>query len=349
MTHRGLSTTKFITVNVTNRLIPQVQLQVIGDRIIAYNTSTGIIQGVSWFLDDVKVSENKEYLLYTANAGEFPKNIRLDITDGQDKQSVTVPVERNPQNKILLRKAGRPLIVLTNENTSITPASDDVSWSDPTKPLFFYLGESEGTIQYYVIDNDIDVDTDLSGGKNDDADNKGTASYKIGRPYQVPLGTKRVTIMKFRILGADGTEIDSRQIRVTRTFMTQVNDADIIGIVPNKDTQVYNLSKEDKARLDRLNGLVKSIPDETSRKKLLLYVDQLGDIWYDRSDRAETLLQFSHTVDGESSLTPDLKTRIFEQINLIYTQGQEDAKEKDLARIMLSDFLAKSPNKKEIF
>jgi len=349
VTHRGLSTTKFITVNVTNRLIPQIQLQVIGDKIIAYNTSTGIIQGVSWFLDEVKVSENKEYLLYTATAGEFPKNIRLDITDGQDKQSVTVPIERNPQNKILIRKAGRPLVVLTNENTSVTPAGDDVTWSDPIKPLFLYLGESEGTIQYYVIDNDIDIDTDLSGGKNDDADNKGTASYKIGRPYQVPLGTKRVTIMKLRILGADGTEIDSRQIRVTRTFMAQVSDADIIGVVPNKDAQIYNLSKEDKTRLDRLSGLVKSIPDETSRKNLLRYVDQLGDIWYDRSDRAETLLQFSHTVDGDSGVTPDLKTRIFEQINLIYTQGQEDAEEKELARIMLSDFLAKSPNKKEIF
>jgi hypothetical protein len=54
----------------------------------------------------------------------------------------------------------------------VTPATDDVIWSDLTKPLFFYLGESEGEIQYYVIDNDIDIDTDLSGGKNDDADNK---------------------------------------------------------------------------------------------------------------------------------------------------------------------------------
>ncbi len=171
-THRGLSTTKTLTVNVTNRLIPLAETQVIGDKIIIYNTSTGIIQNVSWYADDVKVSENKEYLLYTPPTGTFPKNIRLEISEGSDTQSITIPVERNPQNKVLVKKTGRPMVILSNENNSVTPALDDVIWSDPVKPLFFYLGESDGEIQYYVIDNDIDIDTDLSGGKNDDADNK---------------------------------------------------------------------------------------------------------------------------------------------------------------------------------
>ncbi|MEI6711671.1 MAG: hypothetical protein WCK88_05850 [bacterium] len=44
--------------------------------------------------------------------------------------------------------------------------------------MFLYLGESRGDIRYYVIDTDIDIDTDLNGSKDDDADNKGTASYR---------------------------------------------------------------------------------------------------------------------------------------------------------------------------
>ncbi len=80
-THRGLSATKFLTIRVTNRLQPAAQIQVIGDKIIAYNTSTGVVQGVEWFADDVKISENKEYLVYTAASGEFPENIKLEITD----------------------------------------------------------------------------------------------------------------------------------------------------------------------------------------------------------------------------------------------------------------------------
>lgn len=44
-----------------------------------------------------------------------------------------------------------------------------------------------------------------------------------------------------------------------------------------------------------------------------------------------------------------MKARILEQVNLIYTQGQQDAEEKDLARTMLADFLSKNSGKKEIF
>lgn len=155
--------------------------------------------------------------------------------------------------------------------------------------------------------------------------------------------------MRFRLLGSDGKELDSRQIRVTRSFMAQVVDSEITGVTPSKTPQTFNLSKEDKARLDRLSALVKNVSDETVRKDLMRYVDQLGDIWYDRSDRAETLLQFSRAVDDSDAVIPDLKARLLEQVNLIYTQGQQDAEEKDLARTMLNDFLSKNANKKEIF
>lgn len=134
------------------------------------------------------------------------------------------------------------------------------------------------------------------------------------------MGTKRETILRFRLLGTDGKEIDSRQIRVTRTFMAQeIDRGNITGVTPDK-AEPFNLSKEDKDRLDRLSLLIKNIPDEATKKDLSRFTDQLGDIWYDRADRAETLLQLSRSVDSNSKITPELKTRILEQINLIYTQ-----------------------------
>lgn len=135
------------------------------------------------------------------------------------------------------------------------------------------------------------------------------------------MGTKRETILRFRLLGTDGKEIDSRQIRVTRTFMAQeIDRGNITGVTADKTGQPFNLSKEDKDRLDRLSLLIKNIPDEAVKKELSRFTDQLGDIWYDRTDRAETLLQLSRSVDSNSNITPELKTRILEQINLIYTQ-----------------------------
>lgn len=151
--------------------------------------------------------------------------------------------------------------------------------------------------------------------------------------------------MRLRLLGADGQELDSRQIRVTRAFMAQVIDAE------NPVTtgpQTFNLSEEDKNRLDRLTTLIRSISDETTRNEIARYGEQLGDIWYDRTDRAETLLQLSHAVEV-ADIPIDLKARIQDQINLIYTQGQEDTQEKDLARTIIGDFLSKSESKDEIF
>lgn len=348
VTHRGLSATKFITINVVNRLNPQAAIQIIGDKIVAYNMSTGIIQSVAWFADDKKISENKEYLVYAVGDGTFPTSIKIEVSDGKDTQAASFSVARNPKNKTLLKKIEKPLIVLTNDtNGNVEEVPDNVIWKDPLKPLFFYLGESTGDIQFYAIDNDIDIDTDLSGGKDDDADNKGSASYRMGRPYSVPMGNKRTTIMRLRLLKSDGSEIDTRQIRVTREFIAPIIDTENPTVII-KNPQIFNLSAEDKARLDKLQSLVQNVPEE-ERKELTRYLDQLGDIWYDRADRAETLLQFSQAVNISKSMTPELKTRILEQVNLIYTQGQQDAQEKDLAKRMLSDFLAKSSYKKEIF
>lgn len=261
VTHRGLSTTKFITIDVINRLNPQAVIQVIGDKIIAYNTSSGIIQSVVWFADDKKISENKEYLVYAVKDGVFPKTIKIEVSDGKDTQETSIPVARNPKNKVLLKKIERPLIVLSNQNSNMEATPDDVIWKDPLKPLFLYMGESNGEIQYYIIDNDVDIDTDLSGGKNDDADNKGTASYRMGRPYMVPMGNKRTTIMRLRIVKADGTDIDSRQIRITREFITPIIDIETPGVVIKNPETTFNLSGEDKARLDKLQNLVKNAPE----------------------------------------------------------------------------------------
>lgn len=135
--------------------------------------STGIIQSVAWFADDKKVSENKDYLIYSVSDGTFPTSIKIQISDGKDTQEATIPVARNPKNKTLLKKIEKPLIVLTNSlDGGVEEVPDNIVWKDPLKPLFLYLGESSGDVQFYTIDNDIDIDTDLSGGKDDDADNK---------------------------------------------------------------------------------------------------------------------------------------------------------------------------------
>lgn len=153
--------------------------------------------------------------------------------------------------------------------------------------------------------------------------------------------------MKIRLLGADGEEIGkSRQIRVTRDFIAPI---EIVPVTSDEKTpKKYNLTADDKVRLEKLSALVKTIP-ETERKLFTKYIDQLGDIWYDRADRAETLLQFSQAIQNNKNISPDLKERLETAIELVYTQGEQDVEQKILARKIIADFLANSPFKKQIF
>jgi len=135
--------------------------------------SSGIFQTANWYLDDKKISENLDYLVFDMESSAA-HNLKLEISDGKTTESIIYPVERNLKNQILLKKIPGPLIILSPASGGdMTETPDNIVWDDPMTPLFLYLGESRGdTIRYYIIDTDVDIDTDLNGKKDDDADNK---------------------------------------------------------------------------------------------------------------------------------------------------------------------------------
>jgi hypothetical protein len=163
VTYKGISATKTLTVVVKNSLIPKATIQIIGNKIIAYNVSSGVFQSVNWYLDNKKISENRDYLLYEME-GSSVRNLKLEISDGKVTESVVYPVQASLKNKVFLKKITRPLVVLSPlSGGDFVETPDEIVWEDPMTPLFLYLGESRGDIRYYVIDTDVDVDTDLSG------------------------------------------------------------------------------------------------------------------------------------------------------------------------------------------
>jgi len=150
--------------------------------------------------------------------------------------------------------------------------------------------------------------------------------------------------MRIRLIGQNNEDMASRQIRVTRSFLALPDEID----TTTQEPKNFNLSQEDKDRIDKLRNLVQTAPEEEKAEfnKLL---DQLGDIWYDIADRTQTLILFSLGVDASTTLPADLKKKILEQINLIYTQGDDKMNERQAARKVIADALAKSPDKAAIF
>lgn len=113
VTHKGISATKSLTITVRNTLVPKANVQVIGNKIVAYNISSGIFQSANWYIDNKKISENKEYVV-TEFDGSTPRDLKLEISDGKVTESVTYKIQKNLKNKVLLKKITRPLVILSS-------------------------------------------------------------------------------------------------------------------------------------------------------------------------------------------------------------------------------------------
>jgi len=122
--------------------------------------------------------------------------------------------------------------------------------------------------------------------------------------------------MKIRLIGNNDQDLGSRQIRVTRTFLANT-ETDLIEDIQAPKT--FNLSQEDKDRIEKLRNLVQSVPKE-EKAEFDKILDQLGDNWYDVAERIQTLNLFSNKVNESTTLSVDLKKKILEQISIVYTQ-----------------------------
>lgn len=108
--------------------------------------------------------------------------------------------------------------------------------SKSNQKLFVYLGESSITennenasIASYGIDFDIGYDSDLNGGKDDDADNKNHSSYTTGIPVEVELNDFREQTVRVFIQDADGNLLDVKDIKILKEYIVdQTVDLDAL-------------------------------------------------------------------------------------------------------------------------
>ena len=120
-------------------------------------------------------STNLDSFTYDFTGGTFPSSVSLTVSDGdKTTQTVNLPVKKDIVNKLRLEKKTSKLVYFT-----IPKAEDDtVHIESPDQKLAIYLGESRDNVKKYMIDTNIDIDTDLDGVKDNDFDNVGTDSQR---------------------------------------------------------------------------------------------------------------------------------------------------------------------------
>ena len=155
--HKGISSTKNITINVSNKLVPDFEYISIGNKFIFFDSSAGQVETRTWDLGDgnKKTGTNFEH---TYTDGKSSHVVNLKISEGTKVKEVQKTVIKNVRN--ILKARGDDLVVFTSPVLSETGS---VVLESASEKFFIYLGESSQDAQSYVIDYDIEHDSDLNG------------------------------------------------------------------------------------------------------------------------------------------------------------------------------------------
>jgi PKD repeat protein len=220
--YKGISSTKNITMNVSNKLIADFDYISIGNKFIFFDTSSGQVDARSWDLGD-GTKKSGTYFEHTYTDGQVSHDITLNITEGSKTKEIKKTVSKNIKN--ILKTRGSNLVVFT----SPTVEDGKVVLENESERFFVYLGESDPATTIYAIDYDIENDSDLNGGADDDEDNKGTASYISGDVAEIPLGDYKMQNIRIFTKDADGNVLGTQDIQIEQSYIEEQNiDPDTI-------------------------------------------------------------------------------------------------------------------------
>jgi len=132
-------------------------------------------------------------------------------------REVTKTVSKNIRN--ILKTRGDKLVVFTS------PLIEDekIILDNASERVFIYLGESTQDAVEYAIDYDTENDSDFNGGLDDDADNRGTASFVTGDVAEIPLSEFNIQNIRVFLRDANENVIATQDIIIEKSYIEDTN------------------------------------------------------------------------------------------------------------------------------
>ena len=309
VSYRGMSSTRNVTINVVNKLKADFWYFSIGNKFIFFDMSSGQVASRLWDMWDGQTRSGNTFS-YVFNDGKASRDVTLTVSEGTRADSITQTVQNNPRNVL---RARRPWLVAftypalnDDEEILLELASDRV---------FVYMWESSESAQY-VIDYDIELDSNLDGARDNDEDNAWTPSFINGSIIEIPLNSMREQTMRLFLKDEEGNVTASQDIRIIKEF---IEDTTI-----DPDTIVFeNVSEEDKQKLENLKGLLSELP-QAERLQSLQFVQRLQQNWFDKTEKTRTIIDFENYA---FELNLQNEDEIIDILESLLVSGQEDQSE----------------------
>lgn len=321
--YRGISSTKNVTVNVSNNLVADFDYISIGNKVIFFDTSSGLVDSRTWDLGDGTKKTGTNFT-HSYTDGKWSHDVTLTIAEGTKVKEVTKKVSKNIKN--ILRTRGNDLVIFTS------PIIEDekIVLDSPGERVFIYTWESTQEAVEYGIDYDTQNDSDFNGAADDDTDNKGTASYISGDIAEIPLTEFNIQNIRVFLKASDGSIIASQDITIEKTYIEDKN------IDP--DTIIFEgVSESEREKIESLKASLLKLPQQ-QKLRSLNFVQKLQENWNDPTEKTRTILDFENYIFELQLSNEDELIQILESL---LVEWQEDQSQKQITYQALVNLLPK--------
>ena len=306
VTHRWMSSTRNVTIDVTNRLRADFWYFSIWNRFIFFDTSSGQIASRQWDIGNTETRSGNNFV-HTFADGKTQRDVTLTVSEGTRVDEITKTVRNNPRNVLRARQSWLVAFTFPERNDD-----SDIFLEAPSDRVFVYMGESSEASEY-VIDFDIDFDSNLDGSRDTDEDNRGTPSFINGSVIEIPLNEMRDQTMRLFLRDEDGAVFASEDITIIKDF---IEDQTI-----DPDTIIFdNVTQEEKIKLERLKELLSGLP-KAERLQSFQYVQRLQQNWFDKTEKTRIIIDFENYI---FELNLNQEDEIIDILESLLVTGQED-------------------------
>jgi len=323
--YKWFSNTKTITINVSNVLKPDFWYISIWSKFIFFDQSIGSIDSKQWDLWDDTIIKNDEFVVHKYNDSKVSHEVILKIAEWTKIKEIAKKVVKNVKNIILSRKQG--LILFSNFDIK----DDEIVLDEMWQEVFVYLGESKPDITNFVVDYDIEYDSDLNWTDDDDESNKELDSYTSWNPIKIELNKNKYQTFRAFIKNASWSLVASRDIRIVKNYVEE----ELIDI----DNIVFEgVSDSTKLKIEKLKDYVNTLPKQ-HKLKALMYVQKLQEEWSDNREKTNIILEFEWFIyDMQLENSND----IIDLLESLLVENQKDKSEKAITYNALKNLLPTS-------
>ncbi|PZM86602.1 hypothetical protein DLH72_00435, partial [Candidatus Gracilibacteria bacterium] len=283
--NKGFSNTKTLTVNVSNILKPDFEYISIGNDYIFFDKSIGSADRYIWDMGDGQVLEKKGSFVYTYSDGKSTHLVKLKLVEGTNTKETSKKVVRDFGKMISTRKES--LSIFSNHNI----IEDKIILKEETPSLEFFLRTNLSNIKSYGVDFNIENDSDLNGGKDDDEDNKDTPGYNSGGPIIINLNTLKTQKIRIFLKDSSNKVIETKDITIIKEYIKEEDS------LPKDDIKLDGVSDSIKNTFNKIKEEVSKL-DSENKIKALSYLQKLKEEWNDPREKTNVIMEFSSFIEG---------------------------------------------------